>query len=214
MKNVSMLQDVSGTDAAGAEFGVSVANAGDLNGDGVTDLAVGSNDTSQDHGALWILFLDADGSLDSTGGAGYLKLSEGLNGAPSPVSGVHFGGAVAGMGDLDGDGIPDLMASAYAETNGCNECGTVWSLFMNSDGSVKKKVKLGTGIGQTGFKGPLYGLKPHWGRSLALVGDVNLDGLPEFIAGANEDDVSQAAGCANCGAAFLVFLDEDPLCVP
>jgi len=158
--------------------------------------------------------MNADGSLNTSDGPGYLKLSEGLNGAPPPVKGIHFGGGVTGAGDLDGDTVPDLIVSSYADTNGCNECGTVWSFFMNADGSVKKKVKLGTGVPQTGFKGPLYGLKPHWGRSLALVGDVNLDGLPEFIAGANEDDVSQAAGCSNCGAAFLVFLDEDPLCVP
>jgi hypothetical protein len=214
VKSVQKLQDVSGTDGANADFGVSLTKIGDLNGDQVPELAVGASDSSANYGALWILFMNANGSLNTQDGPGYLKLSGGLHGAPAPIAGVRFGGAVAGMGDLDGDNIPDLTASSWAETNGCNECGTVWTLFLNSDGSIKKKVKLGQGIPQTGFKGPLYGLKPHWGRSLALVGDVNLDGLPEFVAGANEDDVSQGAGCSNCGAAFLVFLNEDPLCAP
>jgi hypothetical protein len=191
-----------------------VAGIGDVNGNASPDLAVGAADGLSNYGALWILSMKSDGTLDTSDGTGYTKLAQGLNGAPQPKEGVHFGGAVAAMGDLDGDGVPDVVASSYAETSGCVECGTVWTLFLNADGTVKKKKKLGLGIPQNGFTGPLYGLKPHWGRSLALIGDLNLDGLPDFVAGANEDDISQGAGCSNCGAAFFVFMDEDPLCVP
>ena len=208
------LMTITGTAQASERFGVSVAGLGDVNGNGVPDLAVGAEDGIEDYGAIWILTLNSDGSLDTSAGPGYTKLGQGLNGAPQPKQGIHFGGAVAAMGDLDGDDVPDLTASSYAESNDCIECGTVWTLFLNSDGTVKKKKQLGQGIPQNGFKGPLYGLKPHWGRSVALIGDLNSDGLPDFVAGANEDDVSQGAGCSNCGAVFLVFMDEDPLCVP
>ncbi len=49
-------------------FGASVANLGDLNGDGVTDLAVGANnddDLGPQSGAVWILFMNANGTVAS-----------------------------------------------------------------------------------------------------------------------------------------------------
>ena len=50
-------------------FGASVANIGDLNGDGVNDLAVGAyydDEGGDDRGAIHIMFMNTDGSVDST----------------------------------------------------------------------------------------------------------------------------------------------------
>ena len=49
-------------------FGTSVALLGDLDGDGVDDLAVGASrddDGGEDRGAVWILFLNTDGTVKS-----------------------------------------------------------------------------------------------------------------------------------------------------
>ncbi|MES9970477.1 MAG: integrin alpha, partial [Candidatus Thiodiazotropha sp.] len=51
----------------GDQFGLALANIGDLEADGVTDLAVGapfSDDNGEDRGAVWILFMDSDGEVD------------------------------------------------------------------------------------------------------------------------------------------------------
>ena len=48
-------------------FGASVANLGDLDGDGVTDIAVGAREGGNNfHGAVFVLFLNADGSVKQT----------------------------------------------------------------------------------------------------------------------------------------------------
>ena len=52
----------------GDEFGSAVTSIGDLEADGVTDLAVGApfdDDDGTDRGALWILFMDSDGKVDT-----------------------------------------------------------------------------------------------------------------------------------------------------
>jgi hypothetical protein len=82
----------------GAEFGASIVVLGDVNGDGVEDLAVGSpgDDTSgPDAGAIWVLLMTEDGRVQS-----WAKTT----GLP----GTGMGRYLAPLGDLDGDGCSDL----------------------------------------------------------------------------------------------------------
>ncbi len=92
---------------AGSHFGAALAGAGDLDGDGLGDFAVGI-------------------PLD-TGGAGRVSVVFGLaSGVPSNqqqlsrmVAGVHFGSALAATGDYDGDGYADLVVGSPGDgTNG------------------------------------------------------------------------------------------------
>src|SRR6185295_11557639 len=96
--------------SSGDTFGTSVTNLGDVDGDGVTDIAVGAPlddaGSGSNVGAVWILFLEDDGRVkdqqkisDENG-----DLVEHLN------NGDWFGWAVAGLGDVDGDDIPDVAA--------------------------------------------------------------------------------------------------------
>ena len=88
-------------------FGRSVASMGDLDGDGVGDLAVGASrddDGGETRGAVWVLFLNTNGTVK-----GHQKISDtegGFTGGPGNWS--FFGNSAASLGDLDGNGVGDL----------------------------------------------------------------------------------------------------------
>jgi Ca2+-binding RTX toxin-like protein len=99
----------------GEFLGWSIASMGDLDGDGVTDLAVGAPmDNGGNRGAVWVLFLNADGTVKAE-----QKISATAGGFGGRLSnGDHFGSSVAALGDLDGDGIPDLAVGAPGDDDG------------------------------------------------------------------------------------------------
>src|SRR5206468_251227 len=98
-------------------FGISAATLGDLDGDGVTDLAVGAfgDDTGGNaRGAVHVLLMNTtNGTVKST-----TNIASGLGGAPPLADGDYFGISVASLGDLDGDGVTDLAVGAYSDDTG------------------------------------------------------------------------------------------------
>src|SRR6185436_12436189 len=130
-------------------FGTSIANLGDLDGDGVTDIAVGAyydDDGGADQGAVWILFLHSDGTVKS-----HAKISETSGGLGTVLDSTDwFGWAMSPLGDLDGDGVMDLAVAADGDDDGGptgSDRGAVWILFLHSDGSVKAKTKISVTTG-------------------------------------------------------------------
>ena len=145
-------------DSVFTRMGTSVANAGDVNGDGVPDIIAGSGATAQ--------------NLSFPGGA---RIFSGATGAllltfVGQTPGEEAGHSVAGLGDVNGDGIPDVAVGApWAGNGGLFHSGAAYILSG------------GTGEILFSFFGDVAG--GHLGDSVAGVGDINGDGVPDFAIG-------------------------------
>ncbi|MFK8014476.1 MAG: FG-GAP-like repeat-containing protein [Gammaproteobacteria bacterium] len=158
--------------------------AGDIDGDGVTDLVVGArsdDDGATDAGAVYVLFMNSDRSVKA-----HQKISNFEGGFTDVlVAGNFFGYGVAGIGDYDGDGIPDIAATASAASN-----RALYILHLNADGTVKSMVK-NSGVPGTG---------------LSSAGDLDGDGRIDLFAA--------EPGAAGGGAVHLLFLDTNSMVQP
>jgi hypothetical protein len=162
-------------------FGVSVSEAGDVNGDGTPDFIVGA-------------FFASPGGLPNAGSAFVISGRIDLN---FPIiyrwdgenAGDGFGGccgSVDTVGDLNGDGTTDLAAIAImADPGGRVDAGSIYVF----DGATGTPFQRPDGLGPLRFDGEspgdILGGEPacHCGW-ISVVGDVNSDGYPDFMAGA------------------------------
>lgn len=185
----------------GDQFGASLANIGDLDLDTIPDLAVGSpfdDENGTDRGAVWILYLDSNGLVQSR-----LKISNGLDGFSGSLSdGDQFGSAVASPGDVDGDGIPDLVVGAPGDDDNGTDRGALWVLFLNRDGSVRTQQKISDVSG--GLVASLND-NDQFGSAVASIGDLNGDGIPDLVVGSTQRD----DGGRNRGAVYILFMNRD-----
>ena len=109
-------------------FGRSVTPIGDLDGDGITDIAVGGlwdDDGGTNRGAVWILFLNTNGTVKS-----FQKISA----TQGNFTGIlddsdWFGVSVSSVGDLDGNSITDIAVGALLDDDGGNDKGAVGYCF-------------------------------------------------------------------------------------
>ncbi|MCF7957212.1 MAG: hypothetical protein K9M57_02055, partial [Phycisphaerae bacterium] len=183
-------------------FGYDIASLGDLDGDGVTEIAVGAvgnNDGGPKRGGLWILHLRANGQVKS-----YQRINDLYGNFQGELEDdVWFGSSVESLGDLDGDGIVDIaVGSCLDNDGGLYRSGAVWILFLNVNGTVKSHQKISASQG--GFSG-ILDERDEFGISIACMGDMDNDGIVDISVGAKADD----DGGVDRGAVWLLFLNSD-----
>ena len=206
--DLSTLNGSNGFVINGVDFGdltgVSVSGAGDVNGDGIDDLVVGGNrgDTISNlfPGDAYVVFGSNSGFSQS------FDLSS-LNGTNGFVlSGISFddatGGSVSGAGDVNGDGFNDVIIGAgFADPNGNSGAGESYLVFGNNSG-FPSSIDLSALNGSNGFVINGIDTGDLSGDSVSGAGDVNGDGIDDFIIGAPSADRN---GNNFAGESYVVF---------
>ncbi|SKC14983.1 FG-GAP-like repeat-containing protein [Dyadobacter psychrophilus] len=177
---------------AEAELGTSVASAGDVNGDGFSDIIVGApsyNQVTNDDG-IALVFHGSAASVETNFSVQII----------ANQAGADLGYSVSGAGDVNGDGYDDVIVGAPFYDNGANDEGAAF-LYRSDGMGVDLSTMLIISMGQA---------LANFGHSVAAAGDVNSDGYGDVIIGAPLYDLK---GVTDCGAGFIYYGSPNGLSV-
>ncbi len=181
-----------------------VSGAGDVNGDGIADFLVGAPRASPDGrysaGEICVVFGKAGGEV--------VELSEVAAGRGGFVIrgsavGDYAGSSVSGTGDVNGDGLADLLVGAPgASPDGKWHAGEIYVVLGKAGTEAVELSEVEVGRGGFAIRGAE--MRDHAGSSVSGAGDVNGDGLADFLVGA-----PKSKACYACvrppGESYVVF---------
>ena len=195
----------------GDRAGNSVSSAGDVNNDGIDDLIIGAPNAEsgnrESQGESYVVFGNKAGfsaQLDLT------KL-DGSNGFV--IRGINnydnSGNSVSSAGDVNNDGIDDLIIGApEAESGNKNSQGESYVVFGSETG-FSPQLNLAKLDGSNGFKIRGIDSSDRSGSSVSSAGDVNNDGIDDLIIGAPNAGSSSSSYRSyrnrNEGESYVVF---------
>ncbi len=164
------------SDQAFTRFGRVVATAGDVNGDGYSDVIVGADQYD-------------NGETDEGRAFVYHGSAAGLSATPawtaeSNQASALFGFSVATAGDVNGDGFADVIVGALYFDNGQTDEGRAF-VYLGSAAGLAPTAAWTAESDQA---------SAQFGWSVATAGDVNGDGFADVIVGANQFDNGRRRG--------------------
>ena len=175
-------------EATGDYSGYSVSTAGDINGDGYSDLLIGApqclTGACSGPGRSYVMFGGA-----GVGGQGLLALSS-LNGTngfklDGEATGDYTGYSVSAAGDVNGDGYADLLiGSPQCYVDICSGPGLSYVVFGSAVIGRPGLISLSALNGTNGFKLGGEVTSDHSGFSVSTAGDINKDGYADLLIGA------------------------------
>jgi hypothetical protein len=182
---------------SGDDFGSAIANIGDIDKDGVNDIAVGARSTSGG-GAIYIINLKSDGTVK--------KVTE-LDNSTKAISGkiVSFGISIASLGDFDHDGLIDIAAGIYGNSTAPNDKGALLILSLSSVGGIVHVREISDV--SSNFAGYLD-FREEFGYSVTCLGDINGDSMPDIAVGAFGKKYSSTSS-SYWGKSYVITLNKD-----
>jgi hypothetical protein len=183
--------------AAGDRSGYNVANAGDVNGDGYDDVLVGAVSAAPNgsgSGAAYVVFGKATGvavELSNLGASGFV--------IRGPSTNENLGQSVAAIGDINGDGLADVLVGNLAANS---LGGRSYVVYGKATTTAVETSAIAAGS-SSGFAVTGVSTGQSWsGSTVSAAGDVNGDGYADLIISAHGSD---PASRADAGQAYLVF---------
>ncbi len=163
--------------AAKQRFGFFISVLGDVNGDGTPDIAIGTDPQDGTRGKAWVF-------SGATGAVLYQLVS------PAPQDGDRFGSRIGRAGDVNGDGVPDIIVGASSESvEGKAKQGQAY-IFSGKDGTLIRPLDIPSSDAVAGS---------NFGLAVQGPGDVNGDGIPDQVVDAS----NFAGGLPNQGRMYV-----------
>lgn len=164
--NMNNFADVTMTGEGSSDyFGGSVSTAGDVNGDGYSDIIVGASTYNINRGRAYIYFGGAN--MNSTAD---VKMDGGL-----PA--INFGASVSTAGDVNGDGYSDVIVGTYDNSSTIGRAYIFWGgAIMNNSPDIMMSGEA---------------IDTRFGSKVSFAGDVNGDGRSDVIVGAPNYNISK-----------------------
>lgn len=183
--------------------GVSVARAGDVNGDGTDDFMIGAYGTDfngERSGSTYVVFGRAGGGFPAVVSLGAIDGSNGfrIDGAAELD---RSGFTAAPLGDFNGDGRDDVIVGSFGATPNGPDSGASYVVFGRAGTPFPAVLDVADLDGTNGFRLEGAAAGDYSGAILSSAGDFNGDGMKDLIIGAYDADPNGTSS----GSSYIVF---------